>query len=131
MTTEFDPFDLARAQAGEEVQFRGRDWPVRYNGVLRDKNGTIKEIAFVYVDEVWGEHQTTRHIDGSYWRDGVASPLDIVMKPKPKNRWWFQVWRNVDGSPRNNGVFYSTEEAVLKAQSEGSDIAFIDLPPKP
>lgn len=112
MTTEFDPFDLARAQAGEEVQFRDDDKPVRFLGVLYDNTGEVSQLLFAFKEyEYTHESFLTRCSNGQVYST-YTSERDIVMKPKPpiKKTFYACFDFNANGKIRSGWVRESQPE---------------------
>ena len=113
MIDNFEPFDLARAQAGEEVQFREDGRPVRFVGVLYDIDGKVHQTVFAY-REAWTncEHELTRQPNGCLYLNHQGYSLDIVMKPKPpiKKTFWACFDFNANGKIRSGWVRESQPE---------------------
>lgn len=81
--TNFEPFDLKRAEAGEPVMFRDCTDKVEFKCALHDANGSVRSLLFVHTNSNGFERELTRHPDGTPGGEDVYSTFDIVMKPKP------------------------------------------------
>ena len=102
MIDNFEPFDLARAEAGEEVQFRKSDKLVRFVGVLYDDKGKVRSIVLASKDHADScEREFTRRPDGILYRNYENYSHDIVMKPKPPvvKTFWACFDISEDGNP--------------------------------
>lgn len=113
-----EPFDLARAMAGEPI-------------VTRDG----RKARFVgYVPEFSPERQIAVAIDGAsgfneYYKDGRyfsgAGPNDLFMAPKPKRTVWVNVWPRSDGSIGVTCPAYETKEMAERRASECGNLIHI------
>lgn len=80
--TDFEPFDLARAEAGEPIQFRKGKQNIRLAGVLRNAQGTVTRLLIAVKDDKGDEYERIYFHDGKYLSNCDTSMGDIVMKPK-------------------------------------------------
>lgn len=81
--TDFEPFDLARAEAGEPIMFRNINQDIRLAGVLRNAQGAATRLLIAVKDDEGDEYGITYSHDDKYLDNSDVSMGDIVMKPKP------------------------------------------------
>ena len=104
--TDFEPFDLARAEAGEPVMFRDCTDKVEFKCALHDADGSVRSLLFVRTSSDGFELELTRHPDGMFAGVDVYSPLDIVMRPKPPitKKYWVGLELYGDGNVKQSWV---------------------------
>lgn len=79
--TDFEPFDLKRAEAGEQVMFRSSKGDVQFLKGIRNRDGEVYDTLFLVKNPGGCETIAIRHADGKSHED-ILSADDIVMKPK-------------------------------------------------
>lgn len=103
--TDFEPFDLKRAEAGEPVMFRGVNKDIRFVSTLRAANGEVWRVIFAEKLHDDNEGEVIRRPDGIRY-DNRLSEYDIVMKPKPPitKKYWVGLELYGDGNVRKSWV---------------------------
>lgn len=82
------PFDLARAQAGEPVQFAEPDpdvASVEFLRALHNQDGSVRCLLFIVQKCNGHEYFTERSSKGQYYNDKTGQ--DIVMAPRKRTVW--------------------------------------------
>lgn len=106
-----EPFDLARAMAGEPIVTRdGRK--ARFVAHVPEAEDH-KVVAFVEGQGVATSFCETGHIYSHNHEHGI----DLLMAPKPKRTVWVNVW--CLGGDVGGGVHASKEHAILAAENNG------------
>lgn len=113
--TDFEPFDLKRAEEGEPVMFRGSTSEVTFKCALHDGSKNVRAILFVRTDKE-GEYEITRSPDGMFYNNSQYSPLDIVMKPKPPATKTFWACFDLDEKGDYQMGFINTKPSQLNWQ---------------
>lgn len=82
------PFDLARAQAGEPVQFAETDprvQSVEFLRALHNPDGTVRRLLFIVKELNGYERLTERYPNGQHYSNKTSN--DIVMAPRKRTVW--------------------------------------------
>ena len=104
--TDFEPFDLARAEAGEPIQFRKGKQDIRLVGVLRNAQGIVTRLVIETKDSKGYEYERIYFYDGKNLSNCDTSLGDLVMKPKPPitKKYWVGLELYGDGNVRKSWV---------------------------
>lgn len=104
--TDFEPFDLKRAEAGEPVMFRDSVNKLEFKCALHNSDRSVRTVLFIGIAPDGYEFDILRHPDGRFSTEDNDSPLDIVMKPKLPitKKYWVGLELYGDGNVKKSWV---------------------------